>query len=59
MPPVAGFGEDAAVSLFGVLLSLFGVLLLSVVGVLLSDFAASVLLADGFVDEESDFPFCA
>jgi len=59
VPPVAGFGEDAAVSLFGVLLSLFGVLLLSVVGVLLSDFVVSVFLSDGFVDEASDFPFCA
>jgi uncharacterized membrane protein len=58
VPPVTGFGEDAAVSLFGMLLSVFGVLLLSVVEVLLSDFAASVL-AGGFVDEESDFPFCA
>jgi len=56
---VAGFGEDAAVSLFGVLLSVFGVLLLSVVGVLLSDFAASVFVAGGFVDEASGFPFCA
>jgi hypothetical protein len=56
---VAGFGEDAAVSLFGVLLSLFGVLLLSVVAVLVSDFAVSASLADGLVDEESDFPFCA
>jgi hypothetical protein len=56
---VAGFGEDADVSLFGVLLSLFGVLLLSAVGVLLSDFVASVFVADGLVDEASDFPFCA
>jgi len=56
---VAGFGEDADVSLFGVLLSLFGVLLLSAVGVLLSDFVVSVFLSDGFVDEASDFPFCA
>ena len=59
MPPVEGFGEDAGVSLFDVLLSLFGVVLLSVAGVLVSDFAPSVSLADELVDEESDFPFWA
>jgi hypothetical protein len=56
---VAGFGEDAGVSLFEVLLSLFGVALLSVAGVLVSDFAPSVSLADELVAVESDFPFCA
>jgi hypothetical protein len=57
---VEGFGEDVGVSLLDVLLSLFGVVPLSVVGVLLvSDFAPSVSLADELVDEESDFPFWA
>jgi hypothetical protein len=56
---VDGFGEDAGVSLFDVLLSVFGVLLLSVAGVLVSDFAPSVSWPDELPDEESDFPFCA
>ena len=43
-------------SLFEVPPSLLGVLLLSVAGVLVSDFGESVVLADEFV-AESDFPF--